>query len=35
VRTDCVDAVVLTHTLEINDDTHTVLREVHRIQRPD
>ncbi|TDJ45874.1 MAG: class I SAM-dependent methyltransferase [Gammaproteobacteria bacterium] len=35
VRTDCVDAVVLPHTLEISADPHTVLREVHRILRPD
>ena len=35
IRTDCVDAVVLPHTLEISRDPHTVLREVHRVLRPD
>jgi len=35
IRTDCVDAVVLPHTLELNPDPHAVLREVHRVLRPD
>jgi len=35
VRSDSVDAVLLPHTLEFSDDAHTVLREVHRVLRPD
>jgi SAM-dependent methyltransferase len=35
IRTDCVDAIVLPHTLELSQDPHTVLREVHRVLRPD
>jgi len=35
IRTDCVDAVVLPHTLDLSHDPHTVLREVHRVLRPD
>ena len=35
IRTDSVDAVVLPHTLEMSADPHTVLREVHRVLRPD
>jgi len=35
IRTDCIDAVVLPHTLELSEDPHTVLREVHRVLRPD
>ncbi len=35
IRTDSVDAVLLPHTLELSADPHAVLREVHRILRPD
>ncbi len=35
VLTDSVDAVMLPHTLEFVGDPHGVLREVHRILRPD
>ena len=35
VGTDCVDAVFLPHTLEFSQAPHAVLREVHRILRPD
>jgi len=35
IRTDSVDAVLLPHTLEISPNPHAVLREVHRILRPD
>ena len=35
VRTDSVDAVLLPHTLELYPDPHAILREVHRILRPD
>jgi len=35
IRTDSVDAVLLPHTLEHTTDPHGVLREVHRILRPD
>jgi SAM-dependent methyltransferase len=32
---DCIDAVLLPHTLETVDDPHAVLREVDRVLRPD
>lgn len=35
VRTDSVDAILLPHTLELSNDPHGVLREVHRVLRPD
>ncbi|MBS93638.1 MAG: hypothetical protein CL799_04240 [Chromatiales bacterium] len=35
IATDSVDAVFLPHTLELNPDPHAVLREVHRVLRPD
>ena len=35
VTTDCVDAVFLPHTLEFDQAPHAVLREVHRVLRPD
>jgi ubiquinone/menaquinone biosynthesis C-methylase UbiE len=35
ITSDSVDALFLPHTLEINPDPHAVLREVHRILRPD
>jgi len=35
ILTDSVDAVFLPHTLERHSDPHGVLREVHRILRPD
>jgi SAM-dependent methyltransferase len=35
VLTDSVDAVLLPHTLDLSKDPHGVLREVHRILRPD
>jgi len=35
ILTDSVDAVLLPHTLEHHADPHGVLREVHRILRPD
>jgi SAM-dependent methyltransferase len=35
ILTDSVDAVFLPHTLERHPDPHGVLREVHRILRPD
>lgn len=35
VRSDSVDAVLLPHTLELTADPHGVLREVHRVLRPD
>lgn len=35
VLTDSVDAVFLPHTLEFSEDPHGVLREVHRVLRPD
>jgi SAM-dependent methyltransferase len=35
IATDCVDAVLLPHTLELAVDPHSVLREVDRILRPD
>lgn len=35
ILTDSVDAVLLPHTLERHADPHGVLREVHRILRPD
>jgi SAM-dependent methyltransferase len=35
VQTDSVDAVLLPHTLELSPEPHAVLREVHRILRPD
>lgn len=35
VRTDSVDAVLLPHTLELYPEPHAILREVHRILRPD
>jgi SAM-dependent methyltransferase len=35
IATDSVDAVLLPHTLELEDDPHGVLREVDRILRPD
>jgi SAM-dependent methyltransferase len=35
ILTDSVDAVFLPHTLERHYDPHGVLREVHRILRPD
>jgi SAM-dependent methyltransferase len=35
VQTDCVDAVLLPHTLETTNDPHALLREVDRILRPD
>ena len=35
IRTDSIDAVLLPHTLELTADPHSVLREVHRVLRPD
>lgn len=35
IQTDCVDVVVLPHTLESSDDPHAVLREVERILIPE
>jgi SAM-dependent methyltransferase len=35
VLTDSVDAVFLPHTLEFGQDPHGILREVHRVLRPD
>ena len=35
VSTDSVDAVLLPHTLELYPEPHAILREVHRILRPD
>jgi SAM-dependent methyltransferase len=35
VLTDSIDAVLLPHTLDISPDPHAVLREVHRVLRPD
>lgn len=35
ILTDSVDAVLLPHTLETSPRPHAVLREVHRILRPD
>lgn len=35
IASDCVDAVLLPHTLELARDPHAVLREVDRILRPD
>jgi SAM-dependent methyltransferase len=35
VLTDSVDAVLLPHTLEMEPEPHAVLREVHRVLRPD
>ncbi|MDP6436347.1 MAG: class I SAM-dependent methyltransferase [Gammaproteobacteria bacterium] len=35
IASDSVDAVFLPHTLELNPDPHAVLREVHRVLRPD
>lgn len=35
ILTDSVDAVILPHTLELSAEPHAVLREVHRILRPD
>jgi len=35
ISTDSVDAVFLPHTLELSEEPHAVLREVHRILRPD
>jgi SAM-dependent methyltransferase len=35
IATDCIDAVFLPHTLELSPAPHAVLREVHRILRPD
>jgi SAM-dependent methyltransferase len=35
VVTDSVDAVLLPHTLELGSEPHAVLREVHRVLRPD
>ena len=35
VMTDSIDAVLLPHTLELGSDPHGMLREVHRILRPD
>ncbi len=35
IRSDSVDAVLLPHTLELTADPYGVLREVHRILRPD
>lgn len=35
VLTDSVDAVLLPHTLELYPEPHAILREVHRILRPD
>jgi SAM-dependent methyltransferase len=35
ILTDSIDAVFLPHTLERDHDPHGVLREVHRILRPD
>ncbi len=35
IRTDSIDAVLLPHTLELTADPHAVLREVHRVLRPD
>lgn len=35
VATDCVDTVVMPHTLEFTEDPHQVLREVDRILIPD
>ncbi len=35
IASDCVDAVLLPHTLELASDPHAVLREVDRILRPD
>jgi SAM-dependent methyltransferase len=35
IATDSVDALLLPHTLEFSPDPHAVLREVHRVLRPD
>ena len=35
ILTDSVDAVLLPHSLERTADPHSVLREVHRVLRPD
>lgn len=35
IASDCVDAVLLPHTLELASDPHAVLREVDRVLRPD
>ena len=35
VQSDSVDAVLLPHTLELSSEPHAVLREVHRVLRPD
>jgi len=35
IQTDCIDAVLLPHTLETTADPHALLREVDRILRPD
>jgi SAM-dependent methyltransferase len=35
VVTDSIDAVLLPHTLELSQEPHAVLREVHRVLRPD
>ena len=35
IQTDSVDAVLLPHTLELSADPYAVLREVHRILRPE
>jgi SAM-dependent methyltransferase len=35
ILTDSVDAVLLPHTLELSPNPHAVLREVHRVLRPD
>lgn len=35
VGSDCIDAILLPHTLELAHDPHAVLREVDRVLRPD
>ena len=35
ISSDSVDAVLLPHTLEVSQEPHAVLREVHRILRPE
>jgi SAM-dependent methyltransferase len=35
IAPDCIDAVLLPHTLELATDPHAVLREIDRVLRPD
>jgi len=35
IQDDCIDAVILPHTLDYSDRPHAILREVHRVLRAD